>query len=100
MARLLANIPLLRTGQPPLIIPAEKRIEYLTLCAGYSFETPLPTSERLITSPEKLMQLTEFFKSACLATLQIIEEIREHQETRKLEVPHPYRNNRATLNKL
>ncbi|MDD2366676.1 MAG: Fic family protein [Desulfuromonadaceae bacterium] len=87
MARLLANIPLLRAGQPPLIIPAEKRIEYLTLCAGYSFETPLPTSERLITSPEKLVQLTEFFKSAWLATLQIIEEIREHQESRKFEVP-------------
>jgi Fic family protein len=87
MARLLANIPLLRAGQPPLIIPAEKRIEYLTLCAGYSFETPLPTSEHLITSPEKLEQLTEFFKSAWLATLQIIEEIREHQESRKHEVP-------------
>jgi len=35
IARLLANIPLLNTGLPPIVIPNERRQEYIQLLAGY-----------------------------------------------------------------
>lgn len=35
MARLLANIPLLRAGLPPIVIPVERRRRYLQLLADY-----------------------------------------------------------------
>lgn len=35
IARLLANIPLLKSGLPPIVIPKEKRREYIQLLAAY-----------------------------------------------------------------
>jgi Fic family protein len=35
MARLLANVPLLKSGLPPIVIPAETRREYIQLLAAY-----------------------------------------------------------------
>lgn len=35
IARLLSNIPLLRAGQPPIVIPAERRQLYIQLLAEY-----------------------------------------------------------------
>ncbi len=35
MARLLANVPLLKSGVPPIVIPKEKRREYIQLLATY-----------------------------------------------------------------
>lgn len=39
MARLLANIPVLRAGFPPIVIANERRREYLLLLAGYELAT-------------------------------------------------------------
>ncbi len=38
MARLLANLPLLRVGLPPILIPRENRIDYIRLPALYDIE--------------------------------------------------------------
>jgi len=35
MARLLANLPLLRAGLPPIVIPRERRLDYLRLLSAY-----------------------------------------------------------------
>ena len=35
IARLLANVPLLKSGLPPIVIPKEKRREYIQLIAAY-----------------------------------------------------------------
>lgn len=38
MARLLANLPLLRAGLPPIVIPRERRLDYLRLLSAYDME--------------------------------------------------------------
>jgi Fic family protein len=40
MARLLANVPVLRAGWPPLVVPLERRIEYLRSIAAYQLSIP------------------------------------------------------------
>ena len=39
MARLLANLPALRTGLPPIVITNEPEGEYIGLLAGYELAT-------------------------------------------------------------
>ena len=38
MARLIANIPVLKSGLPPIIIPRERRKEYIDTLAAYHFK--------------------------------------------------------------
>lgn len=40
MARLLANLPVLRAGLPPLVVPTEQRIDYLRSIAAYQLSIP------------------------------------------------------------
>ncbi len=39
LARLLTNLPLLRAGLPPIVIPGERRLDYLRLLSSYDLET-------------------------------------------------------------
>ena len=55
MARLLTNLPLLRAGLPPIVIPREHRIDYIRLLALYDLEigpakAGTPLLRRAITS--------------------------------------------------
>ena len=53
MARLLANLPVLRSGSPPIIIPKEKRREYIGLLAAYELATGTVTTNRpLLLQPK------------------------------------------------
>ena len=42
MARLLANLPLLQAGQPPLLIDVDQRREYIALLGEYSLQQGAP----------------------------------------------------------
>ncbi len=39
MARLLSNLPVLRGGWPPILIPSTRRFEYIRLLAHYELQT-------------------------------------------------------------
>jgi len=43
MARLIANIPVIRAGHPPLIIPRERRREYIEALSEYHLAAGTPT---------------------------------------------------------
>ena len=43
IARLIANLPLLKSGQPPIIIPQERRYDYLKMLAEYTFTHGVPS---------------------------------------------------------
>lgn len=62
MARLVANIPLLRAGFPPVIIAKEARREYLTTLALYEFAVGVPNRQNteLLPSPELLSPFSRF----------------------------------------
>lgn len=47
LSRLIANLPLLKTGLPPLIIDQNKRRKYITLLADYQSSTPIPTAKEI-----------------------------------------------------
>ncbi len=45
LARLIANIPLLKAGLPPLVIDETRRAEYIKTLSGYQIETGKLTPE-------------------------------------------------------
>jgi len=74
IARLIANIPLLKAGLPPIVVPSTKRREYIQLLSHYELVVGQLTKETGVwPMPE---QLTEF-ETFCLAcyeqTLDIID---------------------------
>jgi len=40
MARLLSNLPMLRAGLPPMVVPMERRLDYLRAIAAYQLSIP------------------------------------------------------------
>lgn len=43
LARLVANLPCLKSGHPPIIIPQERRYDYLTVLADYTIKNGVPS---------------------------------------------------------
>ena len=66
LARLIANLPLLKAGLPPLLIDKNKRREYITLLADYQTSVSAPNLESVTKYgfwPDK--QQVEAFKGFC-----------------------------------
>jgi Fic family protein len=83
LARLLANIPLLEFGMPPLTINPEKRKLYMTLMGDYTIArgTVLPGDPLVIHSSE-FAALHNFFMSEWKASLDLIDEFKSRQCSR------------------
>jgi len=61
MARLLSNIPLLKSGLPPIVIPKEKRREYIQLLADYEISVgQLSNKTGVWPKPELLIDFEKF----------------------------------------
>ena len=74
IARLVANIPLLKSGLPPIVIPSNKRREYTQLLAKYQFETgQLNDKSTNIVDHGLLKDFMEFCSDCCHETLKIIQ---------------------------
>ena len=67
MSRLLANLPLLKAGLPPLIIAQEKRREYIQVLAEYQLSVGQLNTETGVWPDEKLLAEFEVF---CLEMYQ------------------------------
>jgi len=67
IARLLANVPLLKSGLPPIVIPQEKRREYIQLLADYEIAVgKIDISTGVWPQPD----LLKAFESFCLQCYQ------------------------------
>ena len=83
MARLLANISILRSGEPPLLINAEERKTYLTLMGDYSINTGSPkVGEPLVSPGAERSSLEDFFASQWETTRGMVAEFHERQKNR------------------
>ena len=83
LARLLSNIPLLRSGFAPLIIHKEARREYLGLLGNHGGAYPSPSREvPYLQRGAEMEALRSFFKDQWEKTYSIIEEFRENQDKR------------------
>lgn len=84
MARLLANIPILRAGMPPLLVSIEQRREYLTLLGDYSLDLGQPTlAETIVKEGKSRDALRDFFESQWKTTLDQVEGFHQRQRSRE-----------------
>ncbi len=74
IARLLANIPLLNTGLPPIVIPNERRQEYIQLLASYELSAGQLTNSTGVWPKKDALNDFEVFCQQCYeATVSIID---------------------------
>ena len=69
IARLLANIPLLKAGLPPITIPAEKRREYIEMLARYTIATGQLTAATGIWPIPAALEEFSAFCGECYAVI-------------------------------
>jgi len=73
IARLLANIPLLRAGLPPLTIPQADRRQYIRLLANYQIGVgQLKRSTGVWPEPEKLRDFSEYCRANYSSTRDLV----------------------------
>jgi Fic family protein len=83
MARLLANLPVLRSGSPPIVIPKEKRREYIGLLAAYELATGTATTlAPLLPQPELLTSFRMFCAESWKISTELVEQARREQGKR------------------
>lgn len=83
MARLLANLPVLKSGYPPILIPNESRLEYIRFLSEYDFQVGAVKRGRpLLPQPDLLMEFKSFCANAWEATKQLVEQARQEQRKR------------------
>ncbi len=83
MARLLANLPVIHSGWPPILIPKETRREYIRLLSKYELTVGIPKAgEPLLPNKELLADFTHFCRIAWQSSLKLVEVMREKQKGR------------------
>jgi len=77
LARLVANIPLLKNGYLPLIVSNEDRQEYIELLSTYNLKAPPldQTTTKLIAEGEEYQALYEFFYNQYNNSKALLDEI-------------------------
>lgn len=83
LARLAANLPCLKAGQPPIIIPQERRYDYLTALAAYTTTHGVPSLKTPIIHEDAPF---EAFRSLCAASW--------HETMALVEAAHVLQRNR------
>ena len=84
MARLLANLPVLRGGFPPIVVPAVRRIDYINLLWEYenTVGTIKPGSQLLPAHPA-ISGMEQLLQEEWGKTVALVEEARHRQSKRK-----------------
>lgn len=86
LARLIANIPVLKAGLPPVIIPKEQRKAYIDALSEYHHAAgQIRKQADLLPRPESLEPFAAFCKQAWGASISLVDEIRQIQRKRDSE---------------
>jgi Fic family protein len=84
MARLLANLPVLNAGFPPILIDRTRRQDYLGCLAAYDFEAgPQHMGQPLPANDDRLGPFREFCRECWRASKSLVAEIRRLQAERE-----------------
>lgn len=84
VARLLSNLPLLRCGQPPILISTSRRSEYVDLLWTYENAVgPIQAGERLLPPHESISVFKTMLREEWSETFGLVEKAREQAEQRK-----------------
>ena len=83
LARLLANIPLIAKGQPPVLIPLERRREYITLMGDWSIARGVPEINKpLMVRNTQWEKLYAFFTDVSLSARMLVSVYQKRQVER------------------
>ena len=83
VARLIANLPLLRGGHPPLLVSAERRAEYIDILWEYQNAVGLITAgQRLLTPHSTISKFKGLLREEWRETLRTVEQAREEAARR------------------
>jgi len=84
IARLVSNIPIIKSGYPPILIPNTERQKYIQLLARYELMVGQPrANEELLPNKEQLNSFTNFCEEAWQQSIQLVEKAHEQQKQRK-----------------
>ncbi len=88
LARLIANIPVLKSGLPPIIIPKERRKQYIDALSAYHFSVgQIKAGDSLLPNQDVLQPFTLFCEQAWDESLALVEEVRQKQWARQNYTP-------------
>lgn len=86
LARLIANLPLLRGGQPPLLISMSRRAEYIDLLWSYQNAVgPLKIRDRLLPPHHSIVRFKAMLREEWAESVQLVETARQQARQRKLD---------------
>ncbi len=83
LARLIANIPVLKAGLPPVIIPREQRKAYIDALSQYHYSVgQIKKGDELLPDPKALEAFTAFCEQAWEESLCLVDAIHKRQQAR------------------
>ena len=83
MARLIANVPVIMAGYPPIIIPKEQRREYIESLSEYHLAVGNITSRNeLLPDVEKLNRFKRFCTKSWSGSIKLVDNARRKQQVR------------------
>ena len=83
MARLIANVPVIMAGYPPIIIPKERRKEYIDALSEYHLAVGTVTAKmELLPEIEKLDRFKQFCNESWPESIKLVDEARRKQQAR------------------
>jgi len=83
MARLIANVPVIRAGYPPIIIPKEHRQEYIAALSEYHLAVGSATAgSELLPEVDKLGRFKRFCTESWLESIKLVDEAHKKQQER------------------
>ena len=83
MTRLLANIPVIEGGDPPILIPQERRRDYITLMGDWSVARGVPKpGEALVPRTVTWTRLRAFFADVAQPARELVAAYRARQKAR------------------
>jgi len=83
LARLIANIPVLKSGLPPVIIPKEQRKAYIEVLSEYHYSVgQIKKGGELLPDQNGLKPFIAFCEQAWKTSLSLVDEIHQKQRAR------------------
>jgi Fic family protein len=83
IARLIANLPLLKCGWPPLLIALARRVEYIDLLWSYEDAVGVIKPDDALLPPKPaLSAFKEFLREEWRESLRLVEEARKQAALR------------------
>lgn len=83
VARLLSNLPVIKSGFPPIIIPKEKKYEYIKLLSDNGSQEGIITPDSgLFCNNKYSKQFVKFCESSWSASMELVNNANERQRER------------------